>query len=194
LQRLLEAAEHGARTGNVITILVLQALAHQAQGELAAALAPLERAVALAEPEGYVRTFVDEGPAMGGPTERGHRQGEAVITYLEDLGELDFAIDTYLGVQEETEPSSRSVTRRPASDSPALITSERTCRRTDHDHHTVHRCVVGSLARLDDGRSGGGVQNARSTANARRAVGVVSCRRQVEPVSACLSHWAVASQ
>ena len=50
--------------GSVIEIGVLQALAHQAQGNLAPALIALERALRLAEPEGYVRIFVDEGPAM----------------------------------------------------------------------------------------------------------------------------------
>jgi LuxR family maltose regulon positive regulatory protein len=64
LDRLLRAAEAGERTGNVIEILILQALAYQMQGDISAALAPLERALTLAEPEGYVRTFVDEGPAM----------------------------------------------------------------------------------------------------------------------------------
>src|SRR5919202_3165590 len=64
LARLLQAAEAGERTGSVIAILVLQALAHQMQGDIPAALAPLERALTLAEPEGYVRIFVDEGPLM----------------------------------------------------------------------------------------------------------------------------------
>ena len=64
LDRLLSMAEEGGRTGSVIEILVLQALAHQTQGDLPAALAPLTRAVTLAEPEGYVRVFVDEGPPM----------------------------------------------------------------------------------------------------------------------------------
>jgi LuxR family maltose regulon positive regulatory protein len=61
LERLLQAAEEGGRMGSVIEILVLQALAHEAQGDSPAALVPLERALALAEPEGYVRIFVDEG-------------------------------------------------------------------------------------------------------------------------------------
>jgi LuxR family maltose regulon positive regulatory protein len=64
LQRLLLAAEEGGRTGRVIEILVLLALAHQAQGDRPAALASLERAVTLAEPEGYVRIFADEGPPL----------------------------------------------------------------------------------------------------------------------------------
>src|SRR5712691_9202389 len=64
LERLLRAAEEGARAGSVIEILVLQALARQARGDIPAALASLQRAVTLAEPEGYVRIFVDEGPPM----------------------------------------------------------------------------------------------------------------------------------
>jgi LuxR family maltose regulon positive regulatory protein len=64
LERLLRAAGDGARTGSVIEILVLQAIGYQMQGEIPAALVPLERALMLAEPEGYGRIFVDEGPAM----------------------------------------------------------------------------------------------------------------------------------
>ena len=64
LERLLPAAEAGGRTGRVIEILVLQALAHQALRDIPAALRSLERAVTLAEPEGYVRVFADQGPAM----------------------------------------------------------------------------------------------------------------------------------
>jgi LuxR family maltose regulon positive regulatory protein len=61
LKRLLQAGEEGGRMGCVIEILVSQALAHQAQGNTTRALVPLERALTLAEPEGYVRIFVDEG-------------------------------------------------------------------------------------------------------------------------------------
>ena len=43
---------------------MVEALAHQARGDVPAALTPLRRALALAEPEGYVRIFVDEGPPM----------------------------------------------------------------------------------------------------------------------------------
>jgi LuxR family maltose regulon positive regulatory protein len=64
LARLLQAAEAGGRNGSVIEILILQSLAHQAQGNQPLALASLERALALAEPEGYVRIFVDEGEPM----------------------------------------------------------------------------------------------------------------------------------
>jgi LuxR family maltose regulon positive regulatory protein len=64
LKRLLPAAEAGERTGSVIEILVLLSLAHQTQGDMGAALVPLQQALTLAEPEGYVRMFVDEGPPM----------------------------------------------------------------------------------------------------------------------------------
>ena len=64
LKRLLQAADAGGRMGSVIEILALQALAHEAQGDIPSALAPLQRALTLAEPEGYVRVFADEGRPM----------------------------------------------------------------------------------------------------------------------------------
>ncbi len=64
LDRLLTAAEAGARTRSVIEILVLQSLAHHTGGDDASALASLGRALSLAEPEGYVRVIVDEGRPM----------------------------------------------------------------------------------------------------------------------------------
>jgi LuxR family maltose regulon positive regulatory protein len=63
-ERLLQAAENGKRTGSVIEILILQAFAHEAQGDTPSALKPLEQALTLAEPEGYTHIFVDEGPPM----------------------------------------------------------------------------------------------------------------------------------
>ena len=59
-----ESAEEGGRKGSTIGILVLQAIAYHAQGDLSAALLPLQHALALAEPEGYVRMFLDEGSSM----------------------------------------------------------------------------------------------------------------------------------
>ena len=61
LVRLLGAAESDQRTGSLIQILMLQALARQMQGDRPGALDSLERALLLAQPEGYVRTFLDEG-------------------------------------------------------------------------------------------------------------------------------------
>jgi LuxR family maltose regulon positive regulatory protein len=64
LDRLAEAAEAGKRTGSLIEILAMRALAQANQGDLQRALLPLERALTLAEPEGYVRLFAGEGEAM----------------------------------------------------------------------------------------------------------------------------------
>ena len=64
LERLLQAAEAGGRLGSAMEILVLQARAYDAQGDTPAALGALERALTLAEPEGYIRLFVDEGRPM----------------------------------------------------------------------------------------------------------------------------------
>ena len=77
LERLLRAAEEGQRTGSVIEILVLQALARQARGDIPAALASLRRALTLAEPEGYARIFADEGPPMASLLRAAAKQGIA---------------------------------------------------------------------------------------------------------------------
>jgi LuxR family maltose regulon positive regulatory protein len=90
VERLLRAAEEGARTGSVLEILILQALAQQTQGDIPAALASLQRALTLAEPEGYVRTFVDEGPAMASLLRTAAKQGMA----RRYVGSLLAAIDT----------------------------------------------------------------------------------------------------
>ena len=64
LSRLLEASKAAGATGYVIEVLVLQAMALQAQGKMAQSLTALEHALSLAGPEGYVRTFIDEGTQM----------------------------------------------------------------------------------------------------------------------------------
>lgn len=64
LNRLLTAAEAGGRVKSVIEVRLLQALIQYAQGDTRAALGPLQQALALAEPEGYVRMFVEEGTPM----------------------------------------------------------------------------------------------------------------------------------
>ncbi|MBI3943186.1 MAG: hypothetical protein HY326_09255 [Chloroflexi bacterium] len=64
LPRLLNHAEIQGRGYDIVQILALQALALQAQGEIKQALETLQRALSLAEPEGYIRTFIDEGQPM----------------------------------------------------------------------------------------------------------------------------------
>jgi len=63
-QRLLQKAETSKRTGRVIEVLVLQALIFQGRKELDQALAVLKKALNLARPERYFRTFIDEGEPM----------------------------------------------------------------------------------------------------------------------------------
>ena len=64
LERLLKAAEERGGMGSVIEILILQAIDFFAQGNLPVALLSMQQALAFAEPQGYVRIFLDEGPSM----------------------------------------------------------------------------------------------------------------------------------
>jgi LuxR family maltose regulon positive regulatory protein len=64
LARLLEAAITMERQGDEIHYLVLIALAQHALGNTQTALDSLGRALTLAEPQGYVRLFVDKGLPM----------------------------------------------------------------------------------------------------------------------------------
>jgi LuxR family maltose regulon positive regulatory protein len=64
LERLLAAAEAGGRRGSEIEVLILQAIALQRRHQVATAIDTIERAMVSAEPEGYVRIFLDEGAAL----------------------------------------------------------------------------------------------------------------------------------
>ena len=64
LNRLLSAAQKATRIREVIQILLLQALAHQALGSDSESVKSVEKALVLAQPESYVRTFVDEGESL----------------------------------------------------------------------------------------------------------------------------------
>jgi LuxR family transcriptional regulator, maltose regulon positive regulatory protein len=88
LTRLLTVAEAGGWVGDVIEFLALQALAQQMQGASTQALTTLGRALALAEPEGHVRLFVDEGAPMAAllaqSAERRARS-DPLFNYIEQL-------------------------------------------------------------------------------------------------------------
>jgi LuxR family maltose regulon positive regulatory protein len=64
LAPLLINAQTGERWDHVIEMLLLQALAYQMRHEVPKALAAMAQALSIGEPEGYIRRFVDEGPAM----------------------------------------------------------------------------------------------------------------------------------
>ena len=75
------------RWGHVIEVHLLQALAHQMQNEETLALSVLSKALRLAEPEGYIRSFVDEGAPMAALLSRLRQEQSATgpIPYLDTL-------------------------------------------------------------------------------------------------------------
>jgi len=64
LSFLQDLVEKGSFQRRIIDILALKALALHQKGDLDHALQAIDKALALAEPEGYQRTFVDEGEPM----------------------------------------------------------------------------------------------------------------------------------
>jgi LuxR family maltose regulon positive regulatory protein len=64
LEKMLAAASGQGRTGSVIEISALRALALAASGDQDAAVEALARALALGYPQGHVRVFADEGAPM----------------------------------------------------------------------------------------------------------------------------------
>jgi LuxR family maltose regulon positive regulatory protein len=64
LERLRALAVAQGRTGSIIQVRALEAIALGSSGDESAALAALAEALALGEPEGYLRVFVDEGAAL----------------------------------------------------------------------------------------------------------------------------------
>jgi LuxR family maltose regulon positive regulatory protein len=114
-QRLMDRqrglAEAGGRTGRLIEILCLQALALEARSQPREAEAALSRALSLARPEGYMRVFLDLGPPLRKPLARlaaRHAPGKAMVRvtaeYAREL--LDaFQQDTAAGVSQVAPPS-----------------------------------------------------------------------------------------
>jgi LuxR family maltose regulon positive regulatory protein len=64
LDRQLQVAKEKRQSWWAIEVLILQAMALQALDDTDQALATLQQALTLAEPEGHVRVFVDEGTPM----------------------------------------------------------------------------------------------------------------------------------
>ena len=102
LERLLGAAEAGGRTGSVIEILIALSIAHQASGDNPAATNALEQALALAEPEGYVRIFVDELPDLA-----------PVLRSLSGRGAAGDYASTVLGAARAAVPAERPAVGTP---------------------------------------------------------------------------------
>jgi LuxR family maltose regulon positive regulatory protein len=64
LERMLELAEEYKNTSRLVEILIIKALAHQKSGQTDQAKAELKRALTIAEPGGFIRIFLDEGPQL----------------------------------------------------------------------------------------------------------------------------------
>ena len=110
LARLLVAAEKAGWIHKEIKILTLQAMALTAGGDGEDALTALARALTLAEPGGYVRTFIDEGKPMGRMLRQAVAKGIAV----------DYAGKLLAALEEETEDKPRVIKPAP---SPSLVES-----------------------------------------------------------------------
>lgn len=92
LQPLVVAAEADGRTGNLIGLLVIQSLALQAQSAITQAIQTLARALSLAEPQGHIRTFVDEGEPMTSllcEVRAAHQKRSLAISYPVSMRYID---------------------------------------------------------------------------------------------------------
>jgi LuxR family maltose regulon positive regulatory protein len=85
LEQVLGAVEARGWTRYLIEGLMLQALVCQKQGDRTSARAKLERALRLAEPDGYVRLFIDEGTAMAELLEQFANDRTAAAAYAAKL-------------------------------------------------------------------------------------------------------------
>jgi LuxR family maltose regulon positive regulatory protein len=86
LHGLLEPAEKGLRMRSVVEILILHSLAYDQLSDQPQALRCLSRAVALAQPEGYIRLFADEGTPLAALLLRVKQQSSPeVAPYLNRL-------------------------------------------------------------------------------------------------------------
>jgi LuxR family maltose regulon positive regulatory protein len=89
LARLLDLEKRQGRMGSALEVLVLLAVAMRASGDEAGALERLAQALSLAEPEGYIRLFVDEGEPMVALLRQAYARGIApgyVATLLAAAG------------------------------------------------------------------------------------------------------------
>jgi len=75
LQRLQKAAAQAGRTGSLLEIFALKALALDGQGDLDDSLGMLAESLSLAEPEDYIRVYLDEGEPMSRLLQRAAKKG-----------------------------------------------------------------------------------------------------------------------
>lgn len=85
LNTLSENAEVSGRTGQWLARQVWLALAYEQMGKTAVADETLAKALKTAEPEGYIRVFVDEGVVLAAMLQRQKAEGRRQIAYLDKL-------------------------------------------------------------------------------------------------------------
>lgn len=104
LERLENATTEGGRTARLIEVQILQALVHQASGKSERALEQLRKAIALAQPAGFVRVFVDEGESLAPLLKQVAGRGMAV-GYIRQL--LSLIDERHSALIAETSPNAR---------------------------------------------------------------------------------------
>jgi LuxR family maltose regulon positive regulatory protein len=137
LARLLADAERCGRVGSVVELLALTSLAWHALGDRARAFADLARALALGEPEGYVRVFVDEAAPMAALLRRARVQGIAP----EYCGRLLAALGEpagHRGAMPSTSDAARSTQAR--DDAPAAFIEP----LTDREREVLRLLISGA--------------------------------------------------
>ncbi|MCT1905019.1 LuxR C-terminal-related transcriptional regulator [Oceanobacillus sojae] len=102
IERLFQIENKIGRQGNRIRLLISQSRMLSLQGKIAQSMETLEEALALAYPENYIRTFVDEGAPLGELLDQyikmrqnQHRQPDKKVplTYVKRLHRLIFPLD-----------------------------------------------------------------------------------------------------
>jgi LuxR family maltose regulon positive regulatory protein len=106
LKELTHSQEQMGRQRALIESLAMQALCYRALGRMDEALRTLGHALLLAEPEGFVRTFIQEGPQMAALLRAAGAQGhspEYVKDLLEVFGETPVSQEAVLDPLSERE-------------------------------------------------------------------------------------------
>jgi LuxR family maltose regulon positive regulatory protein len=151
LKDLREIDEKAGRHGNLIEILLLQALAAQAGGDAETAVDLIGRAVAIAEPNGYIRIFLDMGPSMMNLLKEAARRGVSLHYVRRLLAEFEKARPERAAPIEPLTPreleilkllagglSNREIARK-------LVVSPGTVK--SHTHHIYAKLGVGTRTR-----------------------------------------------
>jgi LuxR family maltose regulon positive regulatory protein len=130
LREMLEQAQEKQWTELAIELAALESLALQALGQTEAALVSLKRALAWAEPGGYVRLFLDKGPVM--------------VELLAQAAARGVAVDYANRLLAASPPGQRTTQRFPSSSAhrPSSAPFETLTRR----ELEVLRCLAGGLS------------------------------------------------